>query len=88
MRRHEHSVEAQPKNPRGLAPWSVNRTRVSNHNSYPINEKIRLFAEDARGVKYIVDIIYADLEPNQAGNSTSSIPLSKIGTAPHTVVVE
>jgi hypothetical protein len=66
----------------------VIRTRVSNHNSYPINEKIRLFAEDARGVKYIVDIIYADLEPNQAGNSTSSIPLSKIGTAPHTVVVE
>jgi hypothetical protein len=66
----------------------VIRTRVNNRNSYPINKKIRLFAEDARGVKYIVDIIYADLEPNQAGNSTSSIPLSKIGTAPHTVVVE
>lgn len=64
------------------------RTRVNNRNSYPINKKIHLFAEDVRGVKYIVDIIHADLEPNQVGNSTSSIPLSKIGTAPHKVVVE
>lgn len=61
---------------------------VNNRNSYPINKKIRLFAEDVRGVKYIIDIIHADLEPMQVGNSTSSIPLSKIGTAPHTVVVE
>jgi hypothetical protein len=64
------------------------RTRVNNRNSYPINKKIRLFAEDVRGVQYIVDIIHADLEPNQVGNSTSSIPLSKVGTPPHKIVVD
>lgn len=66
----------------------VIRTRVSNHNSYAINKKIRLFAEDVRGVKHIVDIIHADMEPMQVGNSTSSIPLSKIGVPPHRIVVE
>jgi hypothetical protein len=64
------------------------RTRVNNRNSYPINKKIRLFAEDVRGVQYIVDVIYADLEPNQVGNSTSSIPLSKVGTPPHKIIVD
>ncbi len=66
----------------------VIRTRVSNHNAYPINKKIRLFVEDVRGVQYIVDIIHADLGPNEAGNSTSSIPLSKVGTPPHKIVVD